>query len=483
MTVTNRLNGDVPVLAAEEAANHVDDTATVLMSGFGSVGYPKAVPQVLSSADRDLGLAVVSAGSVGEEIDESLVESGAIRRRLIYQARPRMRQAINDREIPFHDGRVFSLGDEVQYGNHVDADIAIVEAIAAGEDWFIPSMAVGHTPAFVGTADRVLVEVNSAQPLELQSIHDIYRPGPPPGRDPIPLDHAGGRIGDPKIRFDAGKLLGVVETDRPDSPYSFRSPTTVDKRIASNLGDFLLDEVERTAVFDEQVHLQFGVGSLGNALMGELSERDFGDRTLVYFGEVIQDGLLEMIADGKLEAASATSLALSKTGQQTMFDNANKYTDNIVLRPADISNHPALINRFGVIAVNSALEVDIFGNANSSHVKGRKLINGIGGSCDYNGNALLSICALPSLRANGSESRVVPMTLHVDQSEHQIDVIITEHGVADLRGRSPVERARRIIDNCADPSCRQQLHDLLERGCREGGHIPLDTERALSWMD
>jgi len=156
--------------------------------------------------------------------------------------------------------------------------------------------------------------------------------------------------------------------------------------------------MDRSPVFDDAIHLQFGVGSLGNALMGELKEMDFGGRDVVYFGELIQDGLFDMLDAGRLESASATSLALTDEGQQRLFDDVERYAEDVVLRPADISNHPSLINQFGVVGVNSAIEVDIYGNVNSTHVHGERMINGVGGSADYNRNALVTVCALPPPR-------------------------------------------------------------------------------------
>lgn len=479
--VTARRQGDFPIVEATEAASLVPADGTVLVSGFGSVGYPKAVPIALAGDDRPLSLTLVSGGSVGEEIDTKLVEARAIERRFPYQARPKAREAANNGDIEFHDRQVYQLGDEVQYGGLVDPDVAIIEAIAVGDDWLIPSTSIGHTPAFVESVDRLIVELNEAQPLFLQRMHDIYRPGVPPNRDPIPLTRAGERIGTPRIEFHPDALEAVVLTDRRDDPYSFRDPTDDDQAIAANLVDFFEREVERRSVFSDEVHLQFGVGSLGNALMSALSEMTVEGRDLVYFGEVLQDGLLDMLDADKLKTASATSLALSESGQNRLFDDVEAYAEDIVIRPTDVSNNPALINRFGVIAVNSALEIDIYGHVNSTHVNGRHIVNGIGGSGDFNRNALVTVVALPSTADDGAVSRIVPMVSHVDHTEHDVDVVVTDHGIADLRGRSPCERAELIIENCAHADYREPLHNYFDRARRQSGHICHDLGRAFSW--
>ncbi|MEY7851748.1 acetyl-CoA hydrolase/transferase C-terminal domain-containing protein [Natrarchaeobius sp. A-rgal3] len=482
-TDADRFRGDLPVVDAETAAAGIDRDATVLVSGFGSVGYPKAVPDALAESGRDLALTVVSGGSVGSEIDVDLVETDSIARRYPYQARSTARAAINDGTIAFNDRHISSLGDEVQFGGLVDADVAIVEAVAVGEDWLIPTTSLGHTPAYVDSVDTLIVEVNRAQPRSLERFHDNYRPDLPPNRDPIPLSNPGDRIGGPRIEFDPAALEAVVETDRSDEPYEFRDPTEDDRAIAANLRSFLVDELERSPLFEESVRLQFGVGSLGNALMHSLTEADFGDRDLVYFGEVIQDGLLDLLDEGALSSASATSLALSEAGQRRLFEDVNRYAENVVLRPADVSNSPQLIDRFGIIAVNSALEVDLYGHANSTNVNGSSMLNGVGGSGDFTRNAPLSIIALPSTAKGGDLSRIVPMVPHVDHTEHDVDVVVTERGVADLRGRSPRERADRLVEACSHPSFREPLYEYLDRTRSESGHIRHDLDVVFSWTE
>jgi succinyl-CoA:acetate CoA-transferase len=283
------------------------------------------------------------------------------------------------------------------------------------------------------------------------------------------------------VRFDPGKLAAVVRTSRADKAYSFRDPTEDDRAIAANLGEFLAREVERNPILADRVTLQFGVGSLGNALMGELSAVEFGDREVVYFGELIQDGLVEMVDEGVLTVASATAMAVTPECQQRVFDDVERYAERMVLRPSFVSNAAETVDRFGVVGVNSALEVDVYGNANSTHVNGSHLLNGIGGSGDFNRNSPLAITALPSTAKDGEISRVVPMVPHPDHTEHDIDVIITEQGVADLRGLDPRERAELLVAECAHPTVRPALRSYLERAEADGGHVPHDLETAFDW--
>lgn len=473
----HRLEGELPVQPASEGARVVSDGDTIAVSGFGGVGYPKAVPERLT--DRE-SLTVISAGGVGPEIDEALVESGAMARRVHFQTRRTIREAINCGDVSFFDRHVSQFGDDIRFGPGPDVDVAIVEAVAIGEDWVIPSTSIGHVPALVRAADRLVVEVNEAQPLALAAVHDIYERNVPPGREPIPLAEPTTRIGDRRLPFDADKLHAVVEVDRSDDPYTFRDPTAVDRAIGANLGAFLASELETNPLLAESVAIQFGVGSLGNALMGALSEIDFGDREVCYFGEVVQDGLLNMLDEGRLSGASATSLALTTEGQQRFFRNVDRYAENVVLRPADVSNNPALIERFGVVGVNTAIEVDCYGNVNATHVGGTRMVNGIGGGGDFARNCRLSIVALPSTAADGDISRVVPMTPHVDHTDHDVSVVVTEHGVADLRARTPRERAGAIVE-VAHPEFRSKLEAYVARAADGGGQTPQDLKTAFDW--
>jgi succinyl-CoA:acetate CoA-transferase len=479
----DRTNGEVPLRSAPEAAAMVPADAGLAVSGFGGVGYPKAVPLALAEGGRDLSLSIVSGGGVGAEIDTALIEAEAIERRYPFQADARIREAINERSVAFHDRHISRLGDEVEFGGLLDVDTAIVEAVAVGPDWLVPSTSIGLTPSFVAAADELIVEVNREQPLALRRMHDVYRRSPPPNREPIPLTEPGGRIGTNRIEFPEEKLVGVVETAQRDDPYTFREPTETYDRIAGHLARFLEKELEANPVFDDRICLQFGVGNLGNAISEALTRIEFGDTEVAYFGEVFQDGLLELLDDGTLESASATSLALSADGQNRLFDDIERYTSKTVVRNADVSNSPELIRRFGVVGINSAVDVDVYGNANSTHIGGTRVVNGIGGSGDFNRNAIVSVVALPATAGGGDISRVLPLVRHVDHTEHDVDVFITEHGVADVRGCSPVERAETIVERCADPRFRPALEAYLERA-REGeggGHHPLDVETVFEW--
>ena len=98
--------------------------------------------------------------------------------------------------------------------------------------------------------------------------------------------------------------------------------------------------------------------------------------------------------------------------------------------------------------MNSMIEADIYGNINSTHLMGSSMMNGIGGSGDFARNGYLSFFVTPSVAKDGKISCIVPMCSHVDHTEHDTQIIVTEQGLADLRGLAPRQRAKVMIEKC-----------------------------------
>jgi succinyl-CoA:acetate CoA-transferase len=194
--------------------------------------------------------------------------------------------------------------------------------------------------------------------------------------------------------------------------------------------------------------------------------------------------MFDLIDAGKVTMASGTSFTPSEEGLKRLLNNMEHYAKHCILRPMEISNNPEVARRLGVIAMNTAIEVDMYGHVNSTNIMGSRMMNGIGGSGDFTRNAYLSIFTTVSTAKNGDISSIVPMVSHVDHTEHDVEVIVTEQGIADLRGTSPRERARKIINNCAHPIYKDRLMDYLERAERgKFRHEPHLIGEALSWHD
>jgi succinyl-CoA:acetate CoA-transferase len=245
--------------------------------------------------------------------------------------------------------------------------------------------------------------------------------------------------------------------------------------------DFLSHEVQQGRLPASLLPIQSGVGNIANAVLSELDAGPF--RSLTAYTEVIQDGMLSLLRSGTLTTASATAFSLSPAGTAELTTNLADYRKQIVLRSQEISNHPEVIRRLGCLAMNGMIEADIYGNVNSTHIMGSAIQNGIGGSGDFARNAYLSIFLTRSTAKEGSISTIVPMVSHVDHTEHDVHVIVTEHGLADLRGLAPRRRAQEIINHCAHPDYRDALQDYVMRAAHHssGLHTPHLLEEALSW--
>jgi succinyl-CoA:acetate CoA-transferase len=476
---------------AAEAAALIPAGANVGMSGFTGAGYPKAVPAALAERIAELNAAggtpfkvnVWTGASTAPELDGALAAADGIDLRLPYQSDPVTREKINSGQMQYTDVHLSHVAQMAWEGFFGDLDVAVVEVSGVTEDGLlIPSSSVGNNKTWLDRADRVILEVNSWQSPELEGMHDIYYgTALPPERRPVPILRPGDRIGEPYLRVDPEKVVAVVETDAPDRNTPFKEPDGCSRAIAAHVLEFFGSEVRHGRVPADLLPLQSGVGNVANAVLAGLADGPF--EHLTAYTEVIQDGMLDLIEAGKLDVASATAFSLSPTAVERLTADLARFRDRIVLRPQEISNHPEVIRRLGVIAMNGLIEVDIYGHVNSTHVMGTRIQNGIGGSGDFARNGYVSIFVTPATAKNGAVSSIVPMVSHVDHTEHDVDVIVTEYGLADLRGRSPVRRARQIIDRCAAPEFRPALTDYLDRSLASGrgAHTPHLLEEALSW--
>lgn len=472
------------IMSADDAARLITDGMAVGISGFTNAGYPKVVPHALAEQiknGRKVKIALYSGASVGPEVDTELTEAGAVARRLPYQTNSTLRKAINTGDIDYIDMHLGRSPEFIAAGHVRKPDIALVEALAITEDGhLIPTTSVGNTPTYVAEADAVIVEIAMSKPLALEGMADVYMCQKPPCRQPIPLTHPGDRIGTPYIPCGWDKIKAIVISDRSDLTRPLAAISEDSKKIGQNIIRFFEDEVAAGRLGKSLLPIQSGVGSVANAVLYGL--RDSAFEGLTCYTEVIQDSMLDLVKCGKADIASCTALAPSPEAQTAFFDDIDFYKEHIIFRPQEISNSIEVSHRLGLIAMNTALEVDIYGNVNSTHVQGKKMMNGIGGSGDFSRSASLVIFTTSSIAKDGAISSIVPMCPHVDHTEHEVMVIVTEQGYADLRGLSPKERAVCIIENCAHPDYRDALMDYFQRACTESPcQTPHLLDEALSW--
>jgi succinyl-CoA:acetate CoA-transferase len=455
---------------------------TVGMSGFTRAGDCKEVPFALArrAATEPLRITLMTGASLGNDIDRVLAEADVIARRLPFQSDATLRRKINAGEVMFIDQHLSETVEQLRSGQIAPVDVAVVEAVAITErGGIVPSTSVGNSASFAMLARKVIVEINLNMPLELEGLHDIYFPVQRPYRQPIPLIAPEQRIGLPYIPIDPEKIAAIVITAKDDSPSNALPPDADTSHIAGHLNDFLLHEVRAGRLSPSLQPLQAGIGTIANAVLHGMVESPF--HHLQMYSEVLQDSTIELLDAGRLAFASASSVTLTREVYRRFLSNLDRYRSRLVLRPQEISNHPEILRRLGLITINTALECDLYGNVNSTHVGGTHMMNGIGGSGDFARNAHLSVFVTKSVAKGGDISSIVPMVAHVDHTEHDVDIIVTEHGLADLRGLAPRERARTIIANCADPQYRELLGDYFRRACVHGGQTPHLLDEALSW--
>ncbi|QYY27312.1 acetyl-CoA hydrolase/transferase family protein [Diaphorobacter sp. MNS-0] len=478
-------------MSAAEAAALIPAGANIGMSGFTGAGYPKQVPQALAArieaehaAGRPFQVNVWTGASTAPELDGALAKVNGIHQRLPFQSDPICRDKINAGEVHYLDIHLSHVAQHAWFGFLGPMQVAVVEVLGILPDGrLIPSSAVGNNKTWLEIADQVILEVNALPPIEMEGMHDIYYgTAIPPRRQPIHLTQATERIGEPYLRVDPSKVIAVVQTHQRDRDTAFAKPDAVSNQIAAHIIDFLAHEVKVGRLPKNMLPLQSGVGNVANAVLAGLLDGPFDE--LLGFTEVLQDGMLELIKRGKMTAASATAISLSSEALKDFNEHIAFYRDRIVLRPQEISNHPELVRRLGVIAMNAMIEADIYGNINSTHVMGSAMMNGIGGSGDYARNGYLSFFVTPSVAKGGKVSCIVPMVSHVDHTEHDTQIIVTEQGLADLRGLSPRQRAQVIIDKCAHPDFRPLLQDYFDRARSKGAqHTPHILGEALSWHE
>ena len=453
------------IRSSREASSYIEKGMTLGVSGFTLSGYPKKIAKALAERAKkgeDLQLTVYSGASLGDEFDGLLARVGALKCRMPYQTNADLRNAINAGKIKYVDMPLSLMSKWVRSGylNHID--VALVEASSIDEKGnIIPTASVGATEAYVACADKVIVEINTSVPESIKGIHDIYMTELAPNTQPIPLTKVADRIGTPYIPCDPSKIVAIVHSDIPDCGIPDTAGDEDYDKMSENLIHFLEKDVEAGRLCNPLPPIQAGIGAVSNAVLSGLQKSKFEHLTV--FSEVMQDSLVDLIECGKVAAASSTAITMSKEKMKAFFEKLDSVKDKIVLRPMEISNSPEVIRRLNVIAINTIIEADLYGNTNSSYVGGSRLMNGVGGSGDFCQNGGLSIFITKSTAKNGKISSIVPLVSHIDHTSKTVQVIVTEQGVADLRGLNVIERANAIIDNCAHPKFRPALKKYLEK--------------------
>ncbi len=477
----------IPFITAEEAAMMINNGDNVGFSGFTASGTPKVVSVALAERAKKLHeegkpfkINLFTGASTNDHVDGELTRAEAIGLRTPYQSHGDTRKAINNNGIQYFDGHLSHLSQDLRYGFFGDIDVAVIEATEMSPNGeIVLGAGLGMSPTIAKMAKKVIIEYSSYYRNSFRGFHDNYLSLDPPHRREIPIYKPSDRIGSTVLKIDPKKIVGVVPSNASESIKPFTAPDELTQRIGDNICRFLVDQLRLGKIPKEFLPIQSGVGNVANAVLYGLGENPEIPRFEMYT-EVIQDAVMTLMEEGKCKFASTCALTFSDDAMLHFMDNIEFFRGKVLMRPGEISNSPEVVRRLGLIAMNTALEADIFGNVNSTHVMGTKMMNGIGGSGDFCRNAYLSIFSCPSIQKGGKISTIVPMVSHVDHSEHSVKIIATEQGVADLRGKSPRQRAETMIENCVHPMYKEIMWDYLKIAEKNGGHTPHNLGAAFA---
>lgn len=479
-------------LTAGDAAELINDGDNIAIGGFTPNGDPKAVFRELSKravreheAGRPFKVGIFSGASSCQSIEGDMAAAHAIKFRAPFSTNKDFRTHVNLEEIEYEDMHLGHMAERMRHGFYGTMDWLIVEASDIDEGDAECRLTLTSSGGIVATAarlaKRVIIELNHFHSPRSRMLHDCYEPGECGfGREPIPIVHVYDKVGTDYISIDPSKIVGVVECNIPEEARTFKDLTPTTERMGNFVAEFLAADMKAGRIPKQFLPIQSGVGATGNAVLKAMGQNPNIPSFQVY-SEVVQDAAIDLIEKGVISNASATSMTVTNEVLQHVYSNIDFFSKHLVIRQSEIANSPEVIRRLGCIAINTAIECDIYGNENSSHICGSKLMNGIGGSCDYERNGYISIFTTPSTAKDGRISAIVPFCSHIDSTEHDVDVIITEQGIADLRGKGPMHRAHEIIEHCAHPDYRQLLRDYLK--IAEKGHTPHSMRAAFALHD
>ena len=477
----------IPFITAEEAASYIKNGDNVGFSGFTASGTPKVVSRAIAKHARELHekgepfkINLFTGASTNDFVDGELSRAEAISIRTPYQGHPDARKLCNAGGMHYFDTHLSHLSQDLRYGFYGDIDVAVIEVTEMSPNGdVILGAGLGMSPTLAMMAKKVILEYSSYYQTSFRGFHDNYVCQDPPHRREIPIYKPSDRIGSTVLHIDPEKIIGIVPSNESEVIKPFTEADEITQKIGDNVCNFLAQQLKDGKMPKEFLPIQSGVGNVANAVLYGLGNNPDIPQFEMYT-EVIQDAVLHLMEEGRCKFASTCALTFSEDMMLHFMDNIDFFRDKILMRPGEISNSPEIVRRLGLIAMNTALEADIYGNVNSTHVLGTKMMNGIGGSGDFCRNAYLSIFSCPSIQKGGKISAIVPMVSHVDHSEHSVKVLVTEQGVADLRGKDPRQRAEAIIENCAHPMYRELLWDYVKLSCKTGGHTPHNLNAAFS---
>jgi len=289
-----------------------------------------------------------------------------------------------------------------------------------------------YLPALIENARTILVEVNEQAPWTFGS-----------------------------YVLDPSRIDVVLQSDRPMIQIPAKSPQPIDELIARHVKDLIPDGAI----------LQVGIGNLPGAVMRSLRDhKNLG----IHSGVIGDEVLIELIETGVVtNATKKIDQGVSVTGSLFGTDRLYRFAHmnpEIKVERVELTHNISLISQFECfVTINSALEVDLTGQVNAESI-GKNYLGTIGGQTDFVRAALStqhgrSVVALPSINESSGKSRIVShLNGPTTTSRADADVIATEWGIAELRGKTIKQRVHAMI-NIAHPDQREildrQAHELI----------------------
>lgn len=413
---------------AAQAVQRVRSGDRIVVSG--NAGVPSTLIEALSERSQELSeVEVVELLTLGEAILDRPEHRASFRTNALFVG-ANLREAVNAGRADYTP--IFLSEVPRLFRERLQPDVALVHVSppdAHGFCSFGPSVDVIKGAALL--AKRVVAEVNHRCPRTL---------------------------GDSFVH--TSRLDALVESDRPVPELAARPQTEVTRAIGRHVASLVQDGDT----------LQLGIGAVPDAVLGALSDhRDLGVHT-----EMFSDGVMDLVDRGVI-TGSRKALHPGKIVTSFLMGSEALYrwVDNnplIEMRPSDYVNDPFVIARHDrIVAINSAIAVDLTGQVVSDSI-GQKIYSGIGGQVDFIRGASRAehgrpVIAFPSTARKGAVSRIVaehPPGAGVVTSRGDVHFVVTEHGIADLWGRSLRERAVALI-GIADP----RFQDGLRARARE----------------
>ena len=416
------------VAAAEVIRLLRDDDVIVVPTG---VGEPPALLAALSEQRRSLRNVCVAQTLPLRKFGYFDPETREHVRHLSYFFSATSRPGGTAGWIDFIPNHFYEIPHLIDEGlNRADVVFSLASEMDA-HGYFSLSLGADYTMAAVAKARVVVLEVNPHVPFAFGQCH-----------------------------IHVSQVAALVEDETPITEVGLPTIGPVQQTIGKYVADMI----------DDGATLQIGYGGIPDAVVMQLTDkRDLGVHT-----EMIGDGIMTLVESGAVTNRRKNHLpvriiATFGLGSRKLYDFMHR-NPGLEMHPVDFTNDPYLAGRNdNLISINGSMQVDLFGQCGSES-QGFKPYSGTGGQTDFvraanRSRGGKSFIVLPSTAKDDTISRIAPVLspgTHVSTSKNDVNYVVTEHGVAQLRGKTAKERARALL-GIAHPRFRDELTEAARK--------------------